>query len=157
MEDKFTRYTKLYILIFLMFLSIPVMIGLLVGVFYGFSKIISSAPADFIFEMMILSIPASVFSSAYIIFLKRTQKHPSSLIKVCSVILFITGLICCGLFLTMDYISFFKQHSTDIVSYYCFSIPFMAGNTGGLFLIAIIQAFTTKKESDWLDRAGDGV
>jgi hypothetical protein len=28
----------------------------------------------------------------------------------------------------------------------------MAGNVAALFLIAIVQAFTTKKELDWMER-----
>ena len=156
MEDKFTRYTKLYMIIFGLFLAIPVMIALLIGVFYGFSKIISSAPVDFIFQLLILSFPVAVFASAYIIFLKRTKQHPSFIIRICSGVLFSVGLIACGIFLTMDIISFFKVQSNDISSYHCFSVPFMAGNIGGLFIIAIVQAFTTKKEPDWMDRAGGG-
>jgi len=36
MDDKFLKYSKLYILIFLMFLAIPVILGLLVVTFWGF-------------------------------------------------------------------------------------------------------------------------
>lgn len=152
MEDKFVRYTKLYILIFLMFLSIPVIIALLIGIFYGFSKLISSGPVDFIFQLLILSMPAAVFIAAYSIFLKRTKQHPSSIVRICSVIFFVAGLICCIGLLTRDIVSFFKQPTNDVISYYCYSVAFLAGNIGALFLIAIIQAFTTKKEADWMER-----
>ena len=152
MEDKFVRYTKLYILIFLMFLSIPVIIGLVIGIFYGFSKLISSGPVDFTFQLLILSLPAAVFISVYIIFLKRTKQHPSSIVRICSVILFVVGLISCVGLLTRDMVSFFKQPTNDVISYYCYSVAFLAANVGALFLIAIVQAFTTKKEADWMER-----
>ena len=152
MEDKFVRYTKLYILIFLMFLSIPVIIALLIGIFYGFSKLISSGPVDFIFQLLILSLPAAVFIAAYSIFLKRTKQHPSSIVRICSMIFFVAGLICCIGLLARDIISFFKQPTNDVISYYCYSVAFLAANIGALFLIAIIQAFTTKKEADWMER-----
>ena len=37
-------------------------------------------------------------------------------------------------------------------SFPCYSVAFLAANIGALFLIAIIQAFTTKKEADWMER-----
>ena len=155
MEDKFTRYTKLYILIFLMFLSIPVVIGLVIGAFYGFSKLISFGPVDIVFQLLIISVPAAVFASADVIFFKRTKQHPSAVIRTCSKILFVTGIIFCAVFLVLDILVFFKKPGNDITDYRCFSISFLAANIGGLFLIAIIQAFTTKKEKDWMDRLGE--
>ena len=152
MEDKFTRYTKLYILIFLMFLSIPVIFALVIGALYGFSKIVSSAPVDIVFELLIIAIPPAIFSTAYIIFFSRTRKHPAKAIRIISITLFIIGLICCLVVLVMDMVSFFKYRGLDVNEFKCFGILFLAGNIGGLFLIAILQAFTTKKEQDWLEK-----
>ena len=152
MEDKFVRYSKLYILVFLMFLAIPVTIALIIGFFYGFSKLISSAPVDVIFEMLIVSIPAAIFTSAYVIFFKRTKQHPSPVVRIVSRILFVTGFCWCCVFLVMDMISFFNKQSYDVTDYRSFSTIFLAGNIAGLFLIAIMQAFTTQKEKDWLEK-----
>jgi drug/metabolite transporter (DMT)-like permease len=155
MEDKFVRYSKLYILIFLLFLSIPVFLGIMVGVFYGFSKIISSRPVDFIFQVLILSVPAAVFATAYSIFMRRTKQHPSAGIRIVSGLLFVGGLLSCLVLLLIDLVVFFKHPTNDIVDYHCYSIPFLAANIGCLFFIAIVQAFTTKKEPDWMDRVGN--
>ena len=76
MEDKFVRYSKLYVLLFLLFLSVPVIIGLIIGAFYGISRLFSSAPIDLVYELFILSIPAAVFSAVYVIFFRRTAWHP---------------------------------------------------------------------------------
>jgi hypothetical protein len=152
MEDKFLRYSKLYILIFLMFLSIPVIIGLIIAFFYGFSKLISSAPIDILFEMLIVSIPAAIFTTAYVIFFKRTKQHPSNIVRIISRILFASGFCCCCVFLVLDMILFFTRQSYDVTNYRSFSTIFLAGNIGGLFLIAIMQAFTTQKEKDWLEK-----
>lgn len=152
MEDKFTRFTKLYILIFLLFLSIPVAFGLVVGTFYGFSKIISSAPVDIIFELFIISMPTAVFSTAYLIFFKRTKKHPDAFVRIFSKLIFVLGLASCGVFLVLDMIAFFRHRGLDINDFYSFGIIFLAGNIGMLFLIAILQAFTTEKEKDWLEK-----
>ncbi len=152
MEDKFTRYTKLYILIFLLFLSIPVIFALIIGTFYGFSKIVSSAPVDIVFELFIITIPPAIFSSAYIIFFRRTRLHPVKAIRIISMALFLVGLICCLIVLVMDMVSFFKYRGLDVNDFKCFGVLFLASNIGALFLIAILQAFTTNKEQDWLEK-----
>ena len=152
MEDKFIRYSKLYILIFLMFLAIPVTLGLVIAFFYGFSKLISSAPVDVAFEMLIVSVPAAIFTTVYVIFFKRTRQHPSKPVRIISRILFAGGFCWCCVFLVMDIILFFTKQSYDVTEYRCFSTIFLAGNIAGLFLNAIMQAFTTQKEKDWLEK-----
>lgn len=152
MEDKFLKYGKLYLLIFLMFLSVPVIFAILIGAFYGLSKVISSSPVDVLFQLLIISMPAAVFCTAYTIFFKRTLKHPSPPVRILSMILFTTGFVCCLVFLTLDIIFFFHKHVGDISLLRCFGVFFLGGNIGGLFLIAIIQALTTEKERDWLQK-----
>lgn len=152
MDDKFVKYSKLYILLFFLFLSVPVIIGLIVGTFYGVFKLVSSAPVDYIFELLIISIPTAVFSSAYIIFFKRTKQHPVALVRGISKTLFVIGFGFCAVFLVLDMVSFFLKRSYDVSEYLCFTVPFLAGNIGGLFAIALMQAFTTHKEKDWLEK-----
>src|SRR6478672_2017818 len=94
MDDKFLKYSKLYILIFLMFLAIPVILGLLIVTFYGFSKLVSSSPVDIIFELSMISLMPAVFASAYVIFFKRTKQHPSAAVSLVSRILFVIGIAC---------------------------------------------------------------
>ncbi len=153
MEDKFIRYSKLYFLIFLLFLSVPVIIVLLIGVFYGFSKLVSIAPLQFIFELLILSVPCAIFASAYYIFFRRTKFHPSPVVRVISRILFVIGFCLALVFLVLDIITYFHKH-IDISDYRSFGTWYLAGNIGGLFIIAIMQAFTTEKEKDWMERGG---
>ena len=152
LEDKFARYSKLYVLIFLMFLSIPVLFALVIGTFYGFSKLISSAPVDVIFELFVISLPAAIFSTAYIIFFKRTKKHPSAGVRIFSKTCFVIGLACSLLLLVLDLYAFFRYRGLDIDDFNCYSFVFLAGNIGSLFFIAILQAFTTEKEKDWLEK-----
>ena len=49
----------------------------------------------------------------------------------------------------MDY---FKLGIHDITNYASFDLLFLAGNIGLLFFIAILQAFTTKKEMNWMEK-----
>jgi hypothetical protein len=152
MEDRFTKYSKLYILIFLLFLCVPVLLGLVIVAFYGFSKLVSSTVADVSFGLGIVTIGPALFMSVYFIFFKRTKKHPSTIVKIFSQIIFVIGFIVSLIVLIYDMRSFFTKFSTDITGYLSYSLAYLAGNIALLFLIAIIQAFTTQKEVDWMDR-----
>lgn len=152
MEDKFLKYSRLYILIFLLFLAVPVLLGLLIVIFYGFSKLVSSSIVDIIFGLGIVTIAPALFSSVYVVFFKRTASHPAAAVRILSRAFFVVGIAVSAVVLVTDLISFFTKYGIDIADYRCYSLVYLAGNVGGLFLIAIIQAFTTKKEVDWMER-----
>ena len=152
MDDQFTKYSKLYVLIFLLFLSVPVILGLIVAAFYGISKLVSSSVVDIIFGLGLVTLAPALFSAVYVIFFKRTKKHPVAAVRIISKILFVAGIAISMFVLVTDMISFFTKFNTDIAAYRCFSLVYMAGNVAMLFLIAIVQAFTTKKEVDWMER-----
>jgi hypothetical protein len=152
MDDRFTKYSKLYFLIFLLFLAVPVVFGLVMGTFYGFSKLISSRPVDLIFELIVITIPSVIFATVDVIFLKRTKYHPSKIIKIISQVLFIIGIAYCIIVLSVDIFAYFNKRYHNITDYKNFSLLFLTGNIATLFLIAILQAFTTKKEEDWLEK-----
>ena len=152
MEDRFIKYSKLYALIFLLFLCVPVLLGLIIATFYGISKIVSSTVADISFGLGVVSLTPAVFMSVYFIFFKRTKKHPAKTIKIISQIIFVTGFLISLVVLVFDMISFFTKFNTDITGYYGLSLTYLAGNVAILFIIAIVQAFTTNKEVDWMDR-----
>lgn len=152
MEDRFVKYSKLYALIFLLFLSIPVILAITIAAFYGISKLVSSSIVDIIFGLGIVTIAPALFSAVYVIFFKRTTKHPVATIRIMSKALFIAGIAISAFVLVTDMVAFFTKFNIDITGYRCFSLPYMAGNVGGLFLIAIIQAFTSSKEVDWMDK-----
>lgn len=152
MEDRFIKYSKLYALIFLLFLCVPVLLGLLIAAFYGISKIVSSTVADITFGLGVVSLAPAVFMSVYYIFFKRTQKHPAKAVKIISQIIFVAGFLTSLVVLIFDMISFFTKFNTDITGYYGLSLTYLSGNVAMLFFIAIVQAFTTNKEVDWMDR-----
>ena len=152
MEDRVIKYSKLYALIFLLFLCVPVLLGLIIATFYGISKIVSSTVADISFGLGVVSLTPAVFMSVYFIFFKRTKKHPAKAIKIISQIIFLAGFLISLVVLVFDMISFFTKFNTDITGYHGLSLTYLAGNVSILFLIAIIQALTTNKEVDWMDR-----
>ena len=152
MEDRFLKYSKLYILIFLLFLAIPVILGLLIAIFYGISKVVSSNVVDVIFGLGVITLAPALFSSVYVVFFKRTKQHPSAIVRIVSKTLFVLGIVCSVTILVNDIITFFTKYDIDITSYRCFSLAYLAGNVGMIFLVGIIQAFTTQKEADWMER-----
>ena len=152
MEDRFIKYSKLYILIFLLFLAVPVILGLLVAAFWGISKVVSSNAADLIFGLGTITMLPAIFSSVYVIFFKRTKQHPSAVVRIVSYLFFVLGIVCSVIVLIIDISAFFNMYEIDISAYRCFSLAYLAGNVGMIFLIGIIQAFTTPKEVDWMDR-----
>lgn len=152
MDNRFVKYSKLYVIIFLLFLSVPVILAILVAAFYGISKLVSSNIADIVFGLGLITIAPALFSTAYFIFFKRTAKHPVAAVRSISKILFVAGIAISVVVLISDIISFFTKFEIDVTAYHCFRLPFLAGNVAGLFLIAIMQAFTTSKEVDWMDR-----
>jgi hypothetical protein len=152
MDDKFLKYSKLYAYIFFALFIFVLGVGLLIATLYGFSKVISSHPVDVAFELIVIAIPAIVFSTAYIIFFKRTKTHPNKPVKYISYVLFITALCYCaiGLFWTIK--DYFTLKSSSIADYHTFKLVFLAGNVALLFIIAIMQALSTEKEVDWMER-----
>ena len=152
MEDRFVKYSKLYALIFLLFLCVPVLLGLIIAAFYGISKLVSSTVADITFGLGVVSLTPAVFMTVYYIFFKRTQKHPAIVVKIISQIIFVAGFLISLTVLVFDMISFFTKFNTNITGYHGLGLTYLAGNVAVLFLIAIVQAFTTKKEVDWMDR-----
>lgn len=152
MEDRFIKYSKLYALIFLLFLCVPVLLGLIVAAFYGISKLVSSTIADITFGLGVVSLAPAVFMTIYYIFFKRTQKHPARAVKIISQVVFVAGFLISLVVLIFDMIAFFTRFNTDITGYHGLSLTYLAGNVAVLFFIAIVQAFTTSKEVDWMDR-----
>jgi hypothetical protein len=135
-----------------MFLAVPVILATVIVIFWGASKLVSSSYVDVIFGFGVVTLPPALFSSVYVIFFKRTKQHPEAWVRVLSRILFSAGILISAVVLVMDMINFFGEFKIDISSYYSFNLVYMAGNVAMLFLIAIMQAFTTKKEVDWMYR-----
>ncbi len=155
MDDRFIKYTKLSLIIFLLFLAIPVGFSLVFGIFYGLSAVISSKPVDLIFEIFVISFPPLIFCTAYSIFFVRTKSHPSTFVKYFSWCLFAVGILISLYFLINDLSTYFKVHYHDITNYSVFAQWYLAGNIAAIFLIGVMQAFTTKKEKDWMEKAKD--
>jgi hypothetical protein len=154
MDDRFTKYSKLYLLIAALFLSVPVFLALSIAFFYGFFKIFASRPLDIFYEMVVITLPPALFASVYYIFFMRTKNHPAKLIKAISKVLFVLAFCLCLVVLGLDMFEYFNlaPNSYQVTNFKSFSLPFLAGNIALMFIIAMVQAFTTNKEEDWLEK-----
>lgn len=151
MEDRFTRYTKLYIYIFLLFLSIPVILILFLGIAYGFSKLIPARPAEKIFQVVLMAITSAIFFASYYLMIRKTRFHPSKAVKIISYILLVLGAGFLMYVLVSEFMHMFKKGLDRGL----FSVVFLAVNFGLLFIVAVIQAATTQKEKDWMEKVKD--
>lgn len=154
MEDRFTKYSKLYFLIAGAFLFIQLVIALIIGFFYGFLKIFASRPLDVFYELLVMGLPPALFAGVYYIFIRRTKKHPSKPVKIISQLLMILGFCSCIAVLVADIIYYvsLKFGSNDISHFKSYTLAFMAGNIALMFIVALMQAFSTPKEQDWVTR-----
>ncbi len=107
---------------------------------------------ELLFYLAMLSVPFILFEFVHVVFFRRTKDHPSKLVQVISRILFVAGMLYTAYVYVKDMISFFKKINYAITDYGSFDLRFLCINIFGLFLIAIIQAATTNKEIDWINK-----
>jgi len=67
-------------------------------------------------------------------------------------LLFIAAILAWASVLTLDTAGFFKSASTEIGKYYSYNLLFLTSNIGMIFLVGVLQALTTEKEKDWMDK-----
>lgn len=106
----------------------------------------------YIFMTFILLVPAAIFAVAYFTFLHKTKLHPVGWVRMVSNILFYAAIAAWVACTIHDFYIFFTTHHTEIRKYYCFNVLFLAINIFIIFGMGILQALTTEKEKDWMDK-----
>jgi len=154
MDNRFTKYSKLYFLIFGLFLTVPLFLALTIAFFYGFFKVFASKPLDIFYEIVIMILPPAFFAAVHYIFFRRSQDHTAKIIRTVSRVLLALAFCCCVAILAADMITYFKlgPNTYEVTNFKSFSLLFLAGNIALLFIVALVQAFSTKKEEDWLEK-----
>jgi len=153
MEDQFSKYLRLFGTIFFTFLGFIVAIALLLLGFRLLFGLVSYIPwFTYVYMIIILLVPPALFITVYLIYFKRTKVHPSRPVRLISYILFSVALIAWAFFLVGDMIRFFKSGYTSIDRYNCFNLLFLFCNVEGIFFIGVMQALTTAKEKDWMEK-----
>ena len=153
MEDRFSKYLRLFGSIFFLVIGFIVsLILLLVAVKLLFGLLSYIPWFTYAYMIFIILVPAGLFIPAYIIYFKRTATHPAKYVRWISYLIFTVAIIIWSIFLVLDMITFFKYAYASIGMYRSYDMIFLAINVASFFLVGIMQAFTTKKEQDWMER-----
>ena len=57
--------------------------------------------------------------------------------------------------LVLDFINFLKNGYPDIDKYFSYQILVLSSSVAVIFFIGILQALTTAKEKDWMEKYAD--
>lgn len=153
MEDQFGKYLRLFGSIFLLALgTIVALILILLGIRLLFGLMSYIPWVTYIFTLFIILVPATLFITAFIIYFKKTFSHPDKIVRWISYFLFSAALIAWIVFLFSDMLIFYKHAYTSIGLYNSYDMIFLASNVACIFLVGVMQALTTAKEKDWLEK-----
>ena len=149
-DGKIIRLSGFLLLSVIGFLLAVCLIFISVRLFFG---LLSYIPwLTYIYVLFILSVPAAVFVSVFLIFFRRTHFHPAKAVRFISNALFILFIIAWVVVYVADIIAFYRLEKADIENYYSYNTLFLTINVTAIFLIGVMQALTTAKETDWMDK-----
>lgn len=155
MQDN-GKYLRLFGTLFFTFIAFVAGLILLMLSLRLFFGLLSYIPfITYVFMLFIICVPACLFIPVYIIFYKRTRSHRSPGAKIISYIIFAVALIGWIYFFVIDMMIFFKHYYNAVGEYMSYNMFWLAANVFAIFLVGIIQALTSAKEPDWLDRERD--
>lgn len=122
----------------------------LIRIFFG---VLSYLPwITYLYMVMILLFPSTLFISVYVIFLKRTLKYHAKTIKWISISLFVAAILTWIAVVISDFSLYLQYGRTEIANYYSFNIVFLFGNVVIIFFTGIMQALSMPTEKDWLEK-----
>jgi hypothetical protein len=140
------KYIRLFGTIFFTFVGFIVALGLLILGLRTIFGVLDYMPwFSIMFTLFIICVPAVLFITVYIIYVKHTKPHPSKAVKIFSHSIFIIAL--------GAWLYFWIHHYASIGEYHCYNLAFLAANVFIIFLVGIIQALSTKKEVDWMEKS----
>ena len=153
MEDRYSKYFQLSFNLFFTLLGfILSLVLLMLGLKFIFGLLDKIPWFVFMYMMFIIMIPAALFITIFIVYFKRTPMHPSAVVRGISYSIFSIALLFWGAAFILDMIEFFKKGSREISNYYSYNIFLLAASVAAIFLVGILQAFTTEKEKDWMEK-----
>ena len=155
MEDRFGKYLRLFGSIFFSVIGfILAFVLLLLGIRFLFGLTTYMPWFTYAYLCFIILVPSVLFITVYIIYFKRTVTHPNKAARWISYFIFSAALICWVLTLVFDTGIFYKHAYTSIGMYHSYDMIFLIANIVCIFFVGVMQAFTTAKEKDWMERKG---
>lgn len=153
MEDRFSKYFQLTFNLFFTFLGfILALVLVMLGLKYMLRFLDYIPWFVYIYTLFIIVVPGALFLSIFTIYVKRTAVHPSAVVKWISYVIFAIALLGWFTFFVLDMITFIKTGSRQIGSYYSYNIFLLAGSVATVFLVGVLQALSTEKEKDWMEK-----
>lgn len=153
MEDSFAKYLRLFGSILLSFLAFIALLALLLLAAKLFFGVLSYIPwVNYLYMILILMFPTALFLTAYFIFAKRTKSHPSKTARTISYSLFAVAIISWIWYFALDLQLFFKYYFNSIDRFHTYNLLFLFLNVACIFFVGVMQALSTEKEKDWMDR-----
>ncbi len=151
--DENGKYLRLFATIFFTFIGFVVALLLVMLGLRLLFGILDYIPwFSLMFTLFIICVPAVLFITVYLIYFKHTKGHPSAAVRKFSYVLFTIAIGFWVFFWIKDLIIFFKHHTNGIDAYNIYNLAFLSANVGLIFFIGIVQALTTNKEVDWMER-----
>jgi hypothetical protein len=148
------KYIRLFGTILFAFVGFIILLGLvLLGLKYFFRVLDHISWFSTMFSLFIMCVPAVLFITVYLIYIKHTKPHPSKAAKIFSYIIFAIALSAWAIFWVQDFIIFAKHQYNTIDKYNCYNLAFLSANVGVIFLVGIVQALSTNKEVDWMEKS----
>ena len=153
MEDQFSKYLRLFGNIFFSAIGFIVLLVLLMfGLRLLFGVLDFMPWFSYLYKTLILLVPTCLFVSVFTIFYYRTKTHTSKAVRWISRSVFLSVILMWAVLLVLDCLSFLKTGSPQIDHYYTYNLLFLVCNVGIIFLFGVIQALTTEKEADWMEK-----
>ncbi len=153
MEDRFSKYFQLSFNLFFTFLGfILALVLVMLGLKYLLRFLDYLPWFVYIYSLFIIVVPGALFLSIFTIYFKRTATHPAAVVKWISYTVFTIALLGWLTFFILDMVTFIKTASRQIGSYYSYNIFLLAGSVATIFLVGVLQALSTEKEKDWMEK-----
>ncbi len=153
MESTYSKYLRLFGNIFFLFLGFVLAFILVIVAFRLLFGLLSFIPwLRVLYMLFILMMPVCIFGTAFLVFFKRTATHNSKPVKIISYIIFTAILLSWAILTIYDLVTFFKFHYISIDKYYTYNLLFLSINIFCIFGVGVMQALSTPKEVDWMER-----
>ncbi len=151
--DTYGKYIRLFGNIFFTFIGFIVLMILIMLGCRLFFDLLSFLPwTVYIYMLFIITVPAAIFIPVYVVYFRRTKRHPSLAVRYVSYGIFTIALLLWAIAFASDIFDFFKHYSATIASYKSYELYFLAANVAAIFFVGILQALTMTKEVDWMEK-----
>jgi hypothetical protein len=150
-NGKYLRLLGRIGLVFVIFIA--ALFAIMYGLRFLFGVLDFMPWFSMMFALFIICVPAAIFITVYILYYFHTKGHHSKSVRIFSNTIFALVLLAWAYFWVYDFTIFIKHQYRDIAHYNTYNIAFLAANVGLIFFIGIVQALSSKKEVDWMERS----